>query len=395
MTNPLKIFIGLCVALFLLVFVLDDGEPKRVIWRPTYEVHEKHPLDLYVFNKELDRLVGEESVARFGTTPYEYLTEHRNYSDSGYEIAGTITSVGQELDDASLTELMLFVASGNSAFISEYNFSKKLADSLHFKTKTIDKPSSSRAWTVGASSGKNPVTFKKGGGYAYFDLVDQKETQVLGYVIRENGSKKPNYVRIRYRNGYFYLHLDPQAFSNYYLLHGKDARYAESVLTLVPHDMLFFFTDDARLNPNNELTRFLYNNLPLRWAWWIFLFGLLVFIFFNAKRRQRVIPIVPPLTNTTVEFVQTVANLYRQEGDHGMLAEKKIIYFLERIRQDYGVSTTSIDEEFIKRLQSKSGKPEADIRRVCEMINNFKRNRFVVSEDELIAFNAATEIIFS
>ena len=52
---------------------------------------------------------------------------------------------------------------------------------------------------------------------------------------------------------------------------------------------------------------------------------------FNAKRRQRVVPIINPLPNTTLDFTKTIGNLYYQEGNHQNIVDKKIIYFLEKI----------------------------------------------------------------
>ncbi|UMY65544.1 MULTISPECIES: DUF4350 domain-containing protein [unclassified Flavobacterium] len=398
MTTSVKLFLGLCIAFFVLLLVADNTEPRPVDWQRSYRVADKNPLDLYVFNEEIDRLFGADRVERFGNTPYEYLNENIDYYEegSGFALSGTIMSIGQHVDQASVSELLLFAANGNTVFISDYELGKALADSLHFSVKSSERnPEKRKLWTVNERSRQKPVIFDKGIGDTYFDKFDASQTQVLGYVRQDDAKPKPNYLRIRYLNGYFFLHLDPQAFSNYYLLHGRDARYAESTLSLLPHDQVYFFTDDARNTTNGSLTRFMFENVALRWAWLLLLGGLVVFIIFTAKRRQRVIPIVTPLSNTTVEFVQTVANLYRQEGEHGNLVEKKIIYFFERIRQEYRIDTTVLDDAFVKRLHLKSGKPEDDIRRVCDMINNFKRNRFSLNEEELIAFNEATEKIFS
>jgi hypothetical protein len=116
---------------------------------------------------------------------------------------------------------------------------------------------------------------------------------------------------------------------------------------------------------------------------------------FNAKRKQRVVPIIKPLTNTTVDFTKTIGNLYFQEGDHQNIIDKKIIYFLEKIRNEYLIETTTLDDNFIKKLQLKSGKKMEDIQNVVQLINYQKKSYHQSIEDDLIALNKAIEKILS
>ena len=90
---------------------------------------------------------------------------------------------------------------------------------------------------------------------------------------------------------------------------------------------------------SNSPMRFILSNEGLKWGWYLFLIGMIILMIFNAKRKQRIIPIIKPLTNTTVDFTKTIGNLYFQEGNHDTIMEKKIIYFLEKIRQDYLLDT--------------------------------------------------------
>ena len=71
--------------------------------------------------------------------------------------------------------------------------------------------------------------------------------------------------------------------------------------------------------------RFILSQPALKWAWYLLLAGVLIFIIFNLRRTQRPIPILPKNLNTSVEFVKTIGNLYYQEGDIRNLIDKKII----------------------------------------------------------------------
>jgi hypothetical protein len=92
-------------------------------------------------------------------------------------------------------------------------------------------------------------------------------------------------------------------------------------------------------------------------------------VIFKGRRDQRVIPIIKPLTNTTLEFVGTVGNLYFRQSNHKNIAEKKITYFLDFIRIKYSLKTLHLNDEFAKLLSEKSAIEVIEIRRIFNLIN--------------------------
>jgi hypothetical protein len=114
---------------------------------------------------------------------------------------------------------------------------------------------------------------------------------------------------------------------------------------------------------------------------------------FNAKRKQRIVPILQPLSNLTIDFTKTIGNLYYQEGDHKNIIDKKIIYFLERIRTEYLIDTTKLDDEFVKKLHHKTGKDEKDIQELVLLINEYRNSYHGNIEADLIRINNAIEKI--
>ena len=82
--------------------------------------------------------------------------------------------------------------------------------------------------------------------------------------------------------------------------------------------------------------------------------GGLILLSFNAKRKQRIVPVEEPLRNTSLDFVKSIGNLYLQEGDfHDMMA-KKAQYFLNKVRMDLLIDTQNLDEEFTKKIASEN-----------------------------------------
>ncbi|WP_126546711.1 hypothetical protein [Hymenobacter amundsenii] len=137
------------------------------------------------------------------------------------------------------------------------------------------------------------------------------------------------------------------------------------------------------------MLRVLFDHEALRYATYLALLGALLFVVVEARRRQRIIPVLRPLPNTTLQFTRTVAGLYRQGGSHGLIAEKKIGLFLEHLRARYhepGLDLT--DDATRERLAQKSGIPRPEIDALVRRLN-FALTAPQVSDAELLALSKA------
>lgn len=128
--------------------------------------------------------------------------------------------------------------------------------------------------------------------------------------------------------------------------------------------------------------RFILTNESLSWAYYIAILTLVLFIFFEAKRKQRVIPIITPLTNTTLEFVGTVANLYFYKKDHKSIALKRINFFQERLRTKYRLQFREDDSSFIERVAHKTSHTQEEIKSAFDLIKKTKQSS-EISEEQL------------
>lgn len=154
-----------------------------------------------------------------------------------------------------------------------------------------------------------------------------------------------------------------------------------------------WFMEEQNLQSISPL-RFILRNPPLRYAWYIFLVGFLVFIIFHAKRKQRVIPIIKPLENTSVEFVRSIGNLYLNEGDAKDMMQKKATYFLNKVRTDLLIDTSVIDDVFVNRLQLKTGKPKELIEQAVVLMQRINNPSSKITELDLIKLNEILDKIY-
>jgi len=114
------------------------------------------------------------------------------------------------------------------------------------------------------------------------------------------------------------------------------------------------------------------SNKNLKWAYYLVLIGVLLFILFNGKRVQSIIPIKKPLVNQSLAFVQTIANMYFKKDSHKTIATYKIKYTLAQIRQKYHIETDLYKAEFNRELALKTGIDSQEINKSLNYIKQIE-----------------------
>lgn len=222
---------------------------------------------------------------------------------------------------------------------------------------------------------------------SYFSAVDSNTTNILGY----NYKNKPNFIRIEYRSGFIYLLLNPYTFTNYFLLHKQNVRALETQMSYLINDAGNVYWDDFYNSQHSAQSgdfsewQVLMRYASMRWALWLAVILLLLYVVFESKRRQRIIPDKPALSNTSLEFVDAIGQLYYQQHNNYNLAHKMIIHFMEYIRSRYYLNTNVLNDEFIASLARKSMVPEEEIRALLQMVHHIQLEENI-SDDDLRDF---------
>lgn len=396
------------IALFLIVtaviamaVIVDKNTGKTVDWTESFNERSNKPYGLSVLYKELPKLFDNNSIKPIYYTPsnYFYANSEDGYGD--FIAEGTYILIGNSntLEVEDIEELLIFAGRGNTLFMSDYNFPKTLLDTLNLTIKTIKNKDTiaNLSFNIDLLKSKN-TTIDKSENSSYFSTFPSENHKVLGYV--NDDYAKVNFLEIPFEDGHIFLHLEPKIFTNYNILKDQRYRYSEGVLSYLPNKTIYFdsFTkyydaDYGDAEEKSNLSWFLQQQ-SFKWATYLALILTLLFIIFHAKRRQRIIPIIKPLENTTVSFVKTISNLYFETQDHKNLIDKKITYFLEKIRSDYHLDTSDLNEEFIAKLIRKSGKKKETVKKTINFIN-WLRSKNEFFEENLIKLNKHIEEFYS
>lgn len=396
MNTRLKIYVFFLLLIVVGLVYVEANRPQPINWSPSFSINSKAPFGMYVFDKEHKTIFKDQYVEKFGNTIYEFLNENLNEYDTLYDVSGTILVIDKQIafDQPSLEQFLDFIAQGNQAFLSAKVLPNNLLDTLKIEVNEVFTNDSMVCTTT--NNPKKEYFFYKEAENIYFSKFDSINSVVLGHQRTHNTQQKlVNCLEVPFGEGTIILHTQPIVFTNYYLLKDKTYQYPENLLKFVEdYDILWYLEGTKSESLDDSPLRYVLKNPPLRWAWYLLLMGLVVFVIFTAKRKQRIVPIITPLTNTTVDFAKTIGNLYFQEGNHHTILDKKIIYFLEHIRNEYFLDTFELNQVFAQKLHQKSGKNLELIDKIIQTIKKH-RNQLNTTEKDVIEFVKLIELFKS
>ena len=397
MNRTIKIYVGLLILFLGLIAFIELTKERPINWKPTYNERHKIPFGTYIFHEELENVFSDKEFTDVRKTPYEFFDEYYNWEEDEYTTTGNFIHIAQysEMDDISAQELLDFVSYGNTVLMSSNYFPKRLKDSLGFNTTNeYDLKGNSFFTLTNPRFKTDSITIDRGINNFHFSKLNKSITTVLGHQTFDSIAF-PNFIKVKHYDGQFLLHLQPIAFTNYSLLKKNNKKYTEAVLGYLPEDNIYYNSlNKANTNVSGSKLRFILSQDALRYAWYLGLISLLLFLIFNAKRRQRIVKEIKPHENTTVAFTKTIGNLYYETKDHNNLVEKKITYFLEYLRRVYFLDTQVLDERFTKLLIQKSGKDKEQIQQLVKSIVHLKAKP-QCTEADLIHLNKQIEDFYT
>lgn len=373
----------------ILVIVLSSCG-KRLNDRLTLWRNDKIPYGTYYAHKNLEHIFPNSTVITNNESPETF--GESNYS-SAYIIIGPTVKPSKD----ELQAILQHAIAGNHVFISALSISKNLLDTFRLKEGHGGEARFADSLSLGIYDPDTRDTalfqYPGMGLDSYFSNMDSSVTNVLG----RNRQGYPNFVKFSYQGGgSVFIHYATTAFTNFFLLHKDNKRYYDLALSTIPDTVSMVRWDDYfRRHVDGEdlgaragfskLKIFLQDDV-LRWAFWlaILLFGIIYL--FESKRKQRIVPGVAKLKNTSLDFVKTIGRLYYQRKDNKNLATKMVAQFLGQVRAKYNLQTAHLSDEFIEKLSFKSGYSSTLVKDLVADIKKLEEAQ-VVTDSELLAFN--------
>ncbi len=331
--------------------------------RETFSKKDDIPFGTSVAYREL-KLLYPSNTVRDIRQPFSQTW--KEISDTG-SLYVCITS-NLFLEETEVNAILQYIAEGNDLFISANYIDELLQEKIKCNVRQ------QLNFLLSFSSLKDTETrslIEPDSAHSYFYLpfgnsftsFDTGRTRIVGL----NDNMEPNSIIYFYGRGKLYLHCDPRAFSNYFLLKNENYKYLEQSLAFTQANPQRIYWDDyynkMRRRSSEDFSTFseIMKHPPLKYAFWLALALLLFYVLFGSKRVQRIIESRKPNENTTVTFTETIGRLYLQKKDNRNVADKMITYFNEFIRNKYFLNTSQVNDDFITSLGRKSGVPRDQV----------------------------------
>lgn len=396
------------IVLFLIaMFVVEYNLPKKFVWTPTFSRHDKQPFGCAVF----DDLVAT-------SLPQDYYLSYESFYqmvENGEEPQG-ILAIAQDMDltETDVESVFHLAGEGNIVMLVSNSFGKVLEDTLgfsssygYFSAAMLKHYASSlltrdTLYWVGDSGVYNKRIFR-----CYPQLCSVKLTPASdslgiplvkkwGETIRNRADSAGGDTWVRelvpvalsypVGDGAIILVATPLLFTNYGMLDADNSDYLFRLLTYF-EGLPVVRTEAFSSGAGTEQSPFRYflSQDPLQWALYLTLLTLLLFMFFTARRRQRVIPIIRRPANKTLEFTELIGTLYYQKKNHADLVRKKFTYFAEHLRRhlQVDVEDDSDDPALCSLIARKTGQDEEKIFELFRLLRPVVNGERGVGEQQM------------
>jgi len=374
------------------------------IWAKFYRSDGKEPYDLHVFH-ELIR-------AQYTDGNVHALTE--NFDQNWIPVSDEATDylfIGRALllPDHEVDSLLNIVARGNEAFIIAKYVSPYLTENLigrfDLYTDYESKPETEISIRMNESdqifSFENLSRYgKTSHNWNYLAGVEFIEQTIPGYVLGVMEDSLAICMAIPYGKGHFYLHTVPESFGNVHAIYEEKLAYFESFFGYLKGEQLYL--DQHRYQGNYGQRSFQFaqegpfeyilSQQSLRWAWYLLLTLAIIYILFLLKRKQRMVPIIDPHANSSLEFVQVIGRLYFQQQDHLNLGETKMKLFLADVKRRFRIPATHIDDKFYEMVAKKSNLHK---KQVSDIFVAYKQLQRAPTAENLIMLNSKLEVFYN
>ena len=448
-------FLFAMLVLFVLFCLLQVNLPKKFVWSPTFSHVDKQPLGCFVFDSvltqslpngyhvtkktffQLDQEHAKEKISVLMVVDQQdlkqldvkYLCNIARCGGKVMVVASSSFDDGRNADTVVVDELertfkvriedgMYFSLRGILAGLKAHD--NDMYDTIYWNNReTMYAAQSYRmfynmvggtlfvdsvpkvkrlAYTLSTTGYDYKLDSLYVGDFTGFDtIVDEKERieRIDTFAIK----KVPTAVSVPYGKGEVIFVSSPLLFTNYGMLEGNTSVYIFRLMSYLA-DLPVYRTEayvktDAMLVAEQSPFREFIKRPPLRWALYLALLGVVLFMIFTARRRQRVIPIISKPANRSLEFIQLIGTLYYQRKDHVDLVRKKFKLFAEELRKTAGVDISDVntdDREYLL-LAEKTGMNCDRLKKVIRQIRLVLHSEGNISVEEMRSLIDAMDTI--
>lgn len=327
-------------ALLVLIGILNSQ--REYEWKATYAHADDEPYGCQLFDSVM-------AASLDGRYAVEDLTLDSLWADSLRPPCGVLVTTNHQLDDSLHVERLKTLVRRGFRVLLAGHFSPIVVDD--YDTLIVYSRFSDYYYTDLQPDPYDLVTYRYTGdaplyqpcSYTMYDAwcSDTLCLSMLPYCCdvlawRDTGlSQTPVAVSLRMGKGELVLASTPLLFTNAAILDDTARPYVFRLMSHLGNGRIVRLDPTLHARPVGEasLLGYIWKEPPLRAAFLLTLLGMVLFMGFTARRRQRVIPLQGAPHNHYFDFVRLIGTLYREQGNHADLVAKKYQYVTEQLRR--------------------------------------------------------------
>lgn len=349
-------FLVFLLFFLLLVLSLEYHLPRQFVWVPTFSHTDKQPLGCALFDSLLSVSLPQGYAL---TRETFYQLEKDSASRRGVLVVAGLL----EGSKADVDALLRMAERGDKVMLVSTIFPQLLEDTLHFYcTYSHFTSVAFQEYLVHNYFRRDTLRWIKDDCYAshsyqvYPPFLDSclrsKDSFSCG---KDSLQMRPLAVKTStgdvlamacpWGKGEIILVSTPLLFTNYGVTDGNTVHYLFRLLSQMGDLPIVRSEGYTRDTAQKQLSpfRYLLSHLPLRWALYLSMLTIVLFMCFTARRRQRAIPVVEAPKNRSLEFIELIGTLYFQRGNRADLVRKKYQFLTEELRREMYVDVEQLE----------------------------------------------------
>jgi len=388
LSNLQKILLGFFLFIIGFLVYIEATKPLPLNWYPSYSKNDKIPMGSFVMYDLLKEHFNNEDFIDVNIPPYIHLRND--------EVNGTYLFINNNIgfDEVELESILSWTGKGNTTFLSANNYSENLLDTLGLEVSYFffyNRFATDPLLNLVNENLKASVPYhiERNLRIPYFNKIDTLTTTVLGFSQPYDDELKldkpeANFIKVPFEDGNIFLYNQPEIFTNFFLLDEKNNSLTSKVLSYINTDNKVYWDNYYKTGRRVDVSplHILFSTRRLKWSYYLLLTGVVLFVVFDGKRKQRSTPVIEPLTNKTFEYTQTISRIYLENNDNNAIAKKMVVQFMEYIRIKLRVQTDQINKRFFEEVSMRSTNSISDTISLFETIKQTQGKPFI-SDKEL------------
>jgi len=144
-------------------------------------------------------------------------------------------------------------------------------------------------------------------------------------------------------------------------------------------------TKDLKSTQNRDQFSFLRRHRSLRYAFYLILVTLSLFMFFGARRKMRSIPLLPKERNMTLDFARFMGTFHYRRHDYKQVLLSQYELMLHALGETmYSDVNRLTADELQQVLEEKTRLPRTEIRQLVQTAEKLKQTDMTISQQDMM-----------